>query len=171
MTTTRTVFHNQVREALDQAEPAVATIWGDHVPTLEIVRRDSVRTIVSTWPDTQLNWEYAVKKCQRFPRSCFIGVQTQDGAVPILALIRVSDAHLHTNLLFLEKDANAVPSGIAMTVMDTVLEVVAGAFGSERIVLDNPLSVLASYYKEFGYESMRKRGREAPAMFKSAGVQ
>lgn len=172
VTSTRTIFHNQVREALDTAEPAVATLWGEPPPTLQIVRRQSVRPIVARWSDDAvLNWDNAVKKCRMIPRSCFIGVQTHDAAVPILALIRVSDASLHTNLLFLEKDEDAVPPGLAMTVMDTVLEVVAGAFGSARIVLDNPLSELVSYYEEFGYEPMKKRGRETHAMFKPTSVQ
>jgi hypothetical protein len=167
VTSTRTVFHNQVRQALDQAEPLVATLWGEPAPMLEIVRREAVLRLVATWPDSQLNWAAAVRKCRMIPRSCFIGVRTAD-AVPILALIRVGDARLHTNLLFLEKDADAVAPGLAMTLIDAVLQVLAGAFRCERIVLDNPLSDLVSYYEAFGYEPMKRRGREAPAMFKLA---
>ncbi|WP_129558768.1 hypothetical protein [Burkholderia pseudomallei] len=158
--------------ALDQAEPIIASLWGaEPAPTLTIVRWDAVRGIIAGWPEgALLDWGEAIKKCRNVPRSCFIGVQTDTG-VPILALIRVSDAHLHTNLLFLEKDVNEVPSGLAMTMMDAVLEVVAAVFGSDRIVLDNPLSGLQAYYEQFGYERMKRRGRETHAMFKTASVQ
>jgi hypothetical protein len=120
-----------------------------------------VLRLVATWPDSQLNWAAAVRKCRMIPRSCFIGVRTAD-AVPILALIRVSDARLHTNLLFLEKDADAVAPGLAMTLIDAVLQVLAGAFRSERIVLDNPLSDLVSYYEAFGYEPMNGGAERRP---------
>ena len=56
---------------------------------------------------------------------------------------------------------------MGMAVVDTILEVIAEAFGSERIVLDDPLPELVQYYRECGYETMRKTGRETAAMFKS----
>jgi hypothetical protein len=145
-------------------------MWGDPSLTLRIVRRQSVDRIVSAWPLTLLNWNAAVKKCDRVPRSCFVGVQAQNTSVFILALIRLSDAHLHTNLLFMEKDAIAVPARKGMMVVNAMLEVIASAFGSEKIVLDDPQSGLEDYYLEFGYEHMGKRGRETPAMFKSTIV-
>ncbi|NRD85011.1 hypothetical protein [Burkholderia pseudomallei] len=150
----------------------IATLWGaEPAPKLTIVRRDAVRKIIAGWPqDAALDWGEAIRKCRNMPRSCFIGVQTDTG-VPILALIRVSDAHLHTNLLFLEKDENEVPPGLAMTMVDAVLEVVAAVFGSDRIVLDNPLSGLQAYYEQFGYEPMKRCGRETHAMFKTTSVQ
>ncbi|MGE8580619.1 MAG: hypothetical protein ACN6QT_36605 [Burkholderia contaminans] len=166
----RTVFHTTVRQALDIAEPLVGQIWAGEAPSLEIVRRQSVPAIIGRWQDSALNWDDAIRKCRITQQSCFIGVRS-GGVVPVLALIRVSGSQLHTNLLFLEKDQGAVPPGLAMTMMDTVLAVVAATFGSERIVLDNPLSALLPYYVQFGYEQMKRLGREAPAMFKSTDVK
>ncbi|MBC8750841.1 hypothetical protein F6X42_30945 [Paraburkholderia sp. WC7.3b] len=75
-------------------------------------------------------------------------------------------------MLFVEKDAGAVPRGLAMAIMDQVLDFVAISFESERIVLDNPISDLVSYYKDFGYEELRRQGgRESPALFRAAGVR
>lgn len=127
--------------------------------------------IISAWPQVLLNWRAAVKKCDRIPRSCFIGVYAQDAAVSILAFIRLSDAHLHTNLLFTEKNTNDVPARMGMLVIDAILDVIAGAFGSKKIVLDDPVPELLAYYCEFGYEPMKKHGRERPAMFKSVIVR
>jgi hypothetical protein len=165
------LFHIQVRGALDIAEPVIRTLWPDPPPlTLEIVRRDAIQRIVAPW-GSSLAWDTAVRKCRHIPRSCFIGVQ-RGQTVSIVALMRVSDSGLHTSLLFLGKDTDAVPRGLAMTIMDQVLDFVASSFQSARIVLDNPLSGLVSYYKDFGYEELRRHGgRESPALFRPVGVR
>ena len=44
--------------------------------------------------------EFGGQKCDRSPRSCFIGFQASNISVSILALIRLSDARVRINLLF-----------------------------------------------------------------------
>jgi hypothetical protein len=165
------LFQTQVRVALDIAEPGIRALWPDPPPlTLEILRRDAIPRIVAPW-GSNLAWDTAVRKCRQIPSCCFIGVQREE-TVSIVALLRVSRSRLHTSLLFLEKDTDLVPRGLAMTIIDQVLDFVASVFQSERIVLDNPLSELVSYYKDFGYEELtRHGGRDTPALFRPAGVR
>lgn len=163
----RTVFQIQVQMALDEAGPTLAALWPIATPTLTVVRRDEVPQILASWKRWQLNWPQARRDYNRVPRSCYIGLQMADGSVPVLALIRVSDAHVHTSLLYLEKNASALIPGMAMTVVDAALQLVAAAFASTRIIIASPRQSLVNYYRdEFGYTMAKKRERKTTAMFK-----
>jgi len=168
----RSVFQIQVQMALDQAGSSLAALWPDAPPALAVVRRDQVPEILASWKYWQLNWPQARRDYNRVPRSCYIGLQMADGTVPVLALIRVSAAHVHTSLLYVEKNAGVLEPGMAMTVIDAALQLVAAAFASTRIIIAAPRQSLVDYYRdEFGYKLAKKRERKTAAMFKDVEVQ
>jgi len=78
---------------------------------------------------------------------------------------------VNTKLLFVEKDTAAVVKGAAMALVDIILGAVAAWFESQWIVIDKPLPEVVSYYEQYGYGVMKRRGREAATMAKMAKIQ
>jgi len=167
---TRQAFLLDLRDALDGVEPVVRTALDDEAARVEVLRPEHIETLEWAWQSARLHWPSAVKKCRSIAKSCFVGVRVR-GQVSILFLLCVSPGHVNTKLLFVEKDTAAVVKGAAMALVDIILGAVAAWFESQWIVIDKPLPEVVSYYEQYGYGVMKRRGREAATMAKMAKIQ
>lgn len=152
---TRELFQQEMRTALDVAEQDLRAKYSDPGIALEIVDYRTVPRVVAPWEEV-LDWEYARRRAAATHRSCFVGISTGSSRnVAALALVKVSKHRVTTSLLFLQKDDQAEMPGRAMAMMDVILEAVAAVFESATIAIDTPLGHLVSYYKSYGYTTER----------------
>lgn len=166
---TRSEVRRAIEQALELAQPVVrASIEGAEAVELKFIERWDIPNILATWDDEPvLNWKQAIRKCRKTSRSGFIGLQVGE-ATWALALIRLSQGHVYTNLLYLEKNPGGmVPRGLVMTAIDYVLRAIAVTFKSRAIVLDSPISDLVAYYQQFGFVPIKRGHRKNPVMIKA----
>jgi len=165
-------FLAQVAAALVEIEPVIKATLSDTRAALEVVHPEAVGPIINCWQSREepLRWDWALKVCKSAAKSCFIGVALE-GRVSILTLVRVSRGCLYTKLLFLEKDGAAFGKGVAMTLVDVILEAIAASFASKLIVIDKPLAKVVGYYETFGYGVVKRRGHVVTSMAKTAKIQ